>query len=259
MGGDFDSSQTRVTPVFHALTGWVSRLLALAEYGAPDADGFAALDLRPTVVDYGATERRIPAPRALLEWLVRHVESREQDPSTSAETRAKRDAVFIRDPTTVDQALKLIADGQVTRGWHVFEGPTAPDVYIETRDAIIVIEGKRTEAGPTRYTEWMSGRHQMWRHIDAAWEIRGERTVFGLFIVEGDDTGCVPEHWRRASMDTWAEPSLTSSFPHRSPEERRQLCRCFLGVTTWQAVLREFGLAATILPATMYPAENSSS
>jgi hypothetical protein len=58
---------------------------------------------------------------------------------------------------------------------------------IETPDALIVIEGKRTESGATIDTTWLTGRHQIWRHIDAAWEIRGRRQVFGFFIVEGED------------------------------------------------------------------------
>lgn len=251
MGGQFDSSKTRVAPVFSALQSWPTRLLGLAEEGAPDANQFQSLDLRPTVVDFGANERRLPAPRALLEWLIRNVSPRELDPTLSDLARTKREALFRREPATMEEALRLIAAGQVTRGWHVFEGPTAPDAYVETPDAIIVVEGKRTESGPTLDTEWMSGRHQMWRHIDAAWEIRGERAVFGLFVVEGDSSGELSPQWREASRATWAEASLTSSLPHRSPEQREQLRACFLGVTTWQRVVRQFGLSDAALPKTV--------
>lgn len=251
MGRQFDSSRTRVAPVFQSLSGWVPRLLALATHGPPDADGFDSLDLFPAAVDFGDRERRIPAPKSLLEWLVRNVKAREQDPDTSGEARENRAALFRRDAAAIDAALERLSAGQLSRGWHVFEGPTAPDVYIESRDAIIVIEGKRTEAGPTIDTEWVEGRHQMWRHIDAIWELRGDRRVFGLFIVEGDNAGDVPGLWQKASTDTWSGAVIESSLPHRAAEEREQLRRCFLGVTTWQKVATEFNLSDTVLPHTM--------
>jgi hypothetical protein len=184
----------------------------------------------------------------LLEWLVRHVARPQGWESSGSEADRKRDKLFDRDSATVGEALRSLATGDTSRGWHVLEGPTAPDVYIETADALIVIEGKRTEAGPTTDTTWMPGRHQMWRHIDAAWEIRGSRGVVGFFIVEGDADGSVPRHWQVAAERTWSDEVLASSLPHRTPEERAQLRRCFLGVTTWQRMVREFDLPANALP-----------
>lgn len=46
----------------------------------------------------------------------------------------------------------LLRSAGTGRGWHVLEGPTYPDVFVETRDALVVVEGKRTEAGPTTST-----------------------------------------------------------------------------------------------------------
>lgn len=167
----------------------------------------------------------------------------------SDDVARRRKALFQRDAEMIGKALAKIDQGLLTRGWHVLEGPTAPDVYIETADALIVIEGKRTEAGPTTNTTWLRGRHQMWRHIDAAWEIRGNRRVFGFFIVEGDADGAVPRHWQTAAQKTWSDEALTSSLPHRPPPEREELRRCFLGVTTWQRVVADFGLPSTIVSA----------
>ena len=121
-----------------------------------------------------------------------------------------------------------------------------------TPDALVVIEGKRTETGPTTSTTWMPVRHQMLRHMDAAWEVRGDRRVYGLFIVEamrGSNT--VPAHWVQAAEDTLAPAAVSGSLPHRSPAEREGIVQGFLGGTTWQAVCVEFGVDPTILPETI--------
>lgn len=81
----------------------------------------------------------------------------------------------------------------------------------------MVIEGKRTELTTTTDTTWLKGRHQIWRHLDAAWETRGRRSVYGFFIVEGETDsadGRVPEHWRSASAACLTPEVMRSSFPH---------------------------------------------
>jgi hypothetical protein len=145
--------------------------------------------------------------------------------------------------------LNLLRDNPAGEKWHVFEGPTQPDVYIQTPDLILVIEGKRTERGPTVKTTWMPGRHQMLRHMDCAWEIAGRRKVLGFFIVEGEnEDGEVPEKWIDFSRQTIAPESIASSLPHRGPEEQQAIASCFIGVTTWQNVCSEFGLDWDALP-----------
>lgn len=262
MGGVHDSSRTRVAPVFSALQSldspWLKQLLALTAFGAPEASRSLSVDTTPSAVFFGGRDRkekRLPAPSSLLRWLVQNVEQPTVLPTMRPTVRRKREALFARRASETSEALRKIDEGLVGRGWHVLEGSTAPDVYIETADALIVIEGKRTEAGPTTDTTWMPGRHQMWRHIDAAWEVRGRRQVYGFFIVEGAANGSVPHHWQVASQNTWSDHALNSSLPHRTPEERTQLRRCFFGVTTWQRVVREFGLPATALPMDRAEAE----
>jgi hypothetical protein len=144
--------------------------------------------------------------------------------------------------------LNLLRSETSARAWYIFEGPTVPDAYIQTPDALVVVEGKRTEAGPTTNTTWLAGRHQIWRHIDAAWERRGRRQVFGLFIVESKGgTSEVPELWLKAVQDALSPAVIASSFPHRSPEERQEIAACFVGVTTWQRVIQEFNLPSSTL------------
>lgn len=102
--------------------------------------------------------------------------------------------------------------------------------------------------------QWMEGRHQMLRHLDGAWEIRGGRQVAGFFIVEGDDASEeVPAKWLSFARETVSPGAIAASLPHRGPEEQRRIATAFAGVTTWQRVCREFaqfGLDYAALPDT---------
>lgn len=244
----FDSSKTRVVPVFDRLAerdSWVADLLALPGYGAPDARTWHGLDLRVVRSCWGAKEERLPPPAALLSWLVRNPGAWGAAPDTP-----ERHLLAAQDPATVAQALDSLTTRSKRRAWYLLEGPTAPDAYIETPDAVVVVEGKRTESGPTEATKWMPGRHQMWRHIDAAWERAGHRQVFGFFIVEGTSDG-IPDAWRTACANLLSAAVRASSFPHRGNAEIQQISRCFLGVTTWQRVCATFGISYSDLPNTV--------
>ena len=168
------------------------------------------------------------------------------------EINDERQKLLAREPATIGRALQLLRSAGTGRAWHVFEGPTYPDAIIETPGALIVVEGKRTEAGPTTSTTWMVGRHQIWRHMDAAWELRGGRAVYGLFLVEGtpENPKDVPLIWEDAARDTLARSAITASFPHRSTVECDAIARGFLGVATWQRVCACFGIDFNVLPQT---------
>lgn len=250
-GGNQDSSKTRVTPVFDRLRGrsddWVRDLLGLAKYGS-GAVIPAAADLSFKAGCWGKTERGIEPPVALLSWLIRNL----TEPVGATQITEERSRLLARDPSTIALALQLLRSAGTGGGWHVFEGPSYPDAYIETPDAVVVVEGKRTERGPTTHTTWMPGRHQIWRHIDAAWEVRGRRAVFGLFLVEGSEPNPleIPFVWQEAAALALSPEALRGSFPHRSNEERTAIAQSLLGVATWQAVCRNFGIDATALPRT---------
>jgi hypothetical protein len=154
------------------------------------------------------------------------------------------------DAATLEEALRQLASRPTSaRAWYVLEGPTQPDVYLETDEVVVVIKGKRKEARPTLRTEWMAVRHQIHRHLDAAWELRRERRVYGLFIGEADDgVGTEPPAvWREAAADAVAEETLAQSLPHRTAEERAAIGAALLGVTTWQAVCEELAIPPQVL------------
>jgi hypothetical protein len=249
-GGKYDSSRTRVQPVFDILktrgTGWVAQLLTLPRGGCTSYE-VGSGDL--TLVDghWEPHEKCLNPPVSLLSWLIRNVGSL----GSKDLDNELRQRLALGDPETIEKALHLLRTGGASRASYIFEGPTYPDVYLVTRDALVVVEGKRTEHSTTNDTKWLTGRHQIWRHIDAAWEIRGKRAVYGFFIVESDAAsadGSVPEQWRKAGQECLDPQALRTSFPHRSAEEVAAISRCYLGVTTWRQVCEQFHIDWRTLP-----------
>lgn len=91
----------------------------------------------------------------------------------------------------------------------------------------------------------MPQRSQILRHMDAAWEIGGNKLVFGMMIVEGSGgaEAVVPgEHWQMEAEAQIMLSMVDASLPHRTPLERMQISEAFLGVTTWQRVCSELHL-----------------
>lgn len=264
--GEHDSSKTRVAPVFEELEDrdpdgreWLARLLALPER----AGAAVARPVSPPIIGairFGSKARRA-AGRAggatrdalheaelrpaldLLRYMIQHA-ARLTPPASlgrSEHTRARRQALLDGDAEVAAEALEALKNGAPRKQWYVLEGPTRPDVFLATDDAVIVIEGKRTERGATTTTTWLQGRDQMLRHLDAAWEIRQGRRVYGFLIVEGVD-GRVPDDWAATCAQIVAPETLESSLPHRSPAEREALAASFLGATTWKLVCDALGL-----------------
>jgi len=236
-----------VRPVFEALwkrgRNWLPELLVLPSGGCPDAK-ISPGDLTLLEGHWDANERCLNPPVSLLSWLIRNVGALRSRTLDSESRQRLADG----DPAAVDEALRLLRTEGAARAWYVFEGPTCPDAYLLARDAIVVIEGKRTEATITSDTTWLTGRHQMRRHLDAAWEVRGRRAVYGFFIVESEADGSLTDHWRSAGASRLAADALQSSFPHRSSLEIDAISRCYLGITTWRQVCNQFQIDWLTLP-----------
>jgi hypothetical protein len=256
-----DSSKTRVQPVFSALdalrTNWLPKLLDLAAGTTAASRPWRNQDMTIVRADWtgkekGSKERALFPPVTLLRELASHIEFG-VGPSLDGpgENRRLRRLLRDKDAGTLMRAEQLLGQHPRRRfPWCTFEGPTYPDVVVETPDAVVVIEGKRREAGPTTKTQWMPIRHQMLRHIDAAWEIRKGRSVYGLFIVSAkpEKTGTVPStRWQKAVEITRNLDAVKKSLPHRSPDERADIANSLIGITTWESVCKEFGLSLEIL------------
>ena len=252
--GPYNSTYTRVVPVFDALadsgpSDWLRRLLGMARYGHPTATVAPDLDWALTApLLYGDQERPLAPPVALLRWLCRHVTDwTGKGLSSSGAAADARRRLIARDPETVREALALLDGPVADSGWHILEGPSYPDVFAETANSILVVEGKRTERSLTTTTKWMPARHQMLRHIDAAWEIRGAKRVYGLLIVNEETPSYQDGGWKRDCESTWSDQVATASLPHRDAVERLNIAQAFVGMTTWQAIVREMSLVPDLL------------
>ena len=182
--GRYDSSLTPVVPVFDELMrrnpsgeAWIHRLLALPRHGAWKLMAIHGLRLRDGLagVTHGWGRHEVPLqpPLSLLKWLVRKVSNVDiEHMRCSRSTLVKRRALLRRDPSVIAEALDMLNRCCTGRGWHILEGPSHPDAFLDTHGAVIVVEGKRTETGPTTDTTFMPGRHQMLRLMDCVWDIR---------------------------------------------------------------------------------------
>lgn len=253
--GKKDSSKTRVVPVFERLysydkTGktWLPKLLGLLTEGKYIS---ISVDTDFTIQDkgWGDNEKKLEPPVSLLSWLIRHPRMPADGNLSADPVKARKRRELIEGSNArLQEALDLLRNAK-GEDWHIFEGRSQPDVFIETPDMLIVIEGKRTESETTKNTKWMPGRHQMLRHIDCAWEIRGRKQVFGFFIIEGEgDSPDIPLAWLDQVRLTISQEAIRSSLPHRGPEEQAAIAGCFAGATTWQRVCASFSIAWGELP-----------
>jgi hypothetical protein len=258
--GRYDSSLTRVQPLFDQLRSrdppgesWINELLALPRFGSGHEArnrSHRLLSRRAgTTYAWGEFERALDPPLPPLRWLVRNLADPENELALDrGRTLQNREALIRRDPGVIAQALELLEREPHALARYVLEDPSQPDFYHETEQSIIVIEGKRTEPGPTTRKTWMPCRHHMLRHIDCAWEIRDSRDVFGFLIVEATSSCTVPPEWAQNALQTISNKALEDSLPHRRPSEHEAIWRRFLGVTTCQAVCLEFDLEWSTLP-----------
>src|SRR4051812_43164545 len=246
--GKRNSSRTRVAPVFDALlkrdpsgSSWLTPLMALGSRSADVGTPSTAQLIAEHGVRWGAKEERLLPPKRLLQWLVEKVKPGKGSLGKDPTTRDYRRKLLERDPATQALARQLL-DGKYRPAWYVLEGPSWPDAFLESEKFVLVIEGKRTEAGSTTTTTWMTGRNQLLRHMDAALNAQQEnkaaKQVFGLMIVDEEGPTPMPA-WLAECAEVTSAKTLADSLPHLSESERHSLASGFLGVTTWQSVCRE--------------------
>lgn len=258
-----DSSKTRVNPIFN-------HLLATDPTGASWLDGLYALGSRDSIVRtvprglrlienhgrrWGDKESSLPAPQALLEFLVQNVDAESVKASSSSESaREKRAALARREQSVVEEALESIRAKKRGSEWFILEGSSKPDALLESGSTVLCVEGKRTESECTTETTWMKKRSQLVRHMDAASEAFPNKRVYGLLIVEGDggSTAIQPsEYWIAQCASQFAQTMLDQSLPHRSTAERSRIADGILGVTTWQALCAKLGPHWSSVPDTV--------
>ena len=266
--GRFDSSKTRVQPVFRALhrldpsgERWLRSLLQIAGRGSEPKPPSIPFDIGTLKQGIGkgtdpnrgvCFEFRVDPPRAFLKWLVEHPEKLRCPPDSewqkwSDRTRNKRRALLNGDRPVQAEALTEIGRTPLrSRGWWRLEGRTSVDCALFTETAVIFIEGKRTERGPSKNIVWYAEeRDQVLRNLDCAAEYAREHKIpyfFALMVIEK------VVHDEEALNRTITDPiSTRKSLPHLDEYSRRDLLSHYLGTTTWQGIVETFSLPRHVL------------
>jgi hypothetical protein len=254
--GQFNSSVTRVWPVFDALlardpTGrsWLPRLLELAPHRLPQPA--EPTDLLPCLT---RCERAIPAAvaqsigpeatarigpvrhvfevdlppsAAFLRWLIENPNalSWPAELGGSARTRQKRSLLRSGDLATRQEALGELATLGVeksARRWWAFEGFTSVDCLLETETLVLLIEGKRCE-GVSLATRWYPKRNQLVRNVEAARARAAGRKQFAVLQCAQRETPISDSDW-------------STSLPHL-PGEVHMLKAHYLGCVLWPEIV----------------------
>src|SRR5512139_3292584 len=177
----FNSSITRVRPIFMALyemdpsgDSWVKLLLAIAtrEDSLHTAVTEISLGhlLKPPQFEFP-----VDPPKAYLKWLIDHPEKLSSPPAAawkkwSGTTQAMRSRFLLGNKDVQAVAISNIESCKLLSktAWWRFEGVTYVDCALITESAVIFIEGKRTERGPSKEVLWYQQRNQIHRNLDCA-------------------------------------------------------------------------------------------
>lgn len=189
-------------------------------------------------------DRPLAPPVAFLQWLIEHPNAMSVgDPSTfgakSDEARVWRSKLFSADADLVAaaqaEALTQLGKRLAQRGrnkWWAFEGFARVDCCLITDACVLVVDGKCLDASPS--TVWFPRRSRVWRLVEAARELAGERPFAVMLAVDDETAGT-------AGLAE-AEAALEPSFPHLGAAERTDLSRHLVGFVTPAELAARFGL-----------------
>lgn len=272
--GAFNSSRTRVRPVFRGLlrsdpTGrsWLPGLMKLAArnraFASRLADSTTSLDARwlekvpvkgpdgQQEEIEGCFERQFAPPSRLLDWCIGHPEllKRPKTPSPDKVTRAARShrqRLLGDDPQSradaqnlARQQFALSGSDRSRRAWWAFEGFTSVDCALETPELVLLIEGKRFES-VSDAGSWIPGRNQISRNLEVAAAYAEQVQKEYAVLLVGPE-GCQAPH----------DDVLGAGWPHLPSDRREDLMQHFLGATSWRSVCEAYGVDYNSLPVTV--------
>ncbi|MFZ0825664.1 MAG: hypothetical protein WAM87_18540 [Terriglobales bacterium] len=262
--GKFNSSATRVAPVFQTLIDrdksgktWLPSLLNLFPNHRAFTPELLAEPGEITTSQFGKNELCLNPPLRFLRWMVgnphklnwpRHeirnkhiLDMRERlmlrglyEGATEVRKQAIESA---RAEMELAIGAPAIGGGGWLRRWWVLEGRTHVDCYIETTRLRLFVEGKRTEKlSPS--TSWYSKRNQLLRNLEAA-SVHSSGHPFAQLLITEEPAADLPAQ------------IVLDSLPHLSVEERSELLRHYAGAVTWQSLCSAVGLRYETLPHTV--------
>jgi len=127
------------------------------------------------------------------------------------------------------------------KDWFVLEGCTHPDIFIETDNYIIVIEGKWTEGEITNKVSHINGpRNQMVRHLQGALNYNIEKKlnkkVIGFYIV--DEERSTP--YKNELTIKYFKETILPAEAIKWERYKDTLSEYYYGFITWDDVLGAF-------------------
>jgi len=267
--GRLDSSKTRVQPVFEALyrqdasgETWLRSLLGMAQREA----GAETAAISPNLGRLASLHFEFPAdpPRTYLHWLIEHPQNLSSPPESrwrqwGRRTQDRRRALLAGNSTAQAEAIAQLNRARLPRrAWWRFEGVTYVDCALLTPSAVVFVEGKRTEMGPSKRVLWYPGRNQVLRVLDCA-AAHARQThrkhYFAILVVEEELVKGEPIRQAEIEGVTWPS-TVRDSLPHLTDEERTALLSHYLGVTTWQAIVAGLDLGNEVLVDDVAPLES---
>lgn len=238
--GKHDSTKTRVQPAFDALgcsaEKW-NKFFRLFPYGArvPIIQEGDIVEIRyGSKSGKGRGEKILHPPKSRLSWCVKHLKDEGLSglQSKSKEVYEKRELLKKGCQKTIGEALRLLGEEKKS-GWFVLEGPTHPDIYIETKNFIAVGESKRNEPHLTTSTTWFKDRDQLIRHVDALLDQDDipQKKVFSFLITE--------EEYKE--LDYYEDLAyFKKSLPHRNLNAQKRAKESYLGRISWTDLSEAF-------------------
>lgn len=244
--GKYDSSKTRVRPIFRALYesdksgSWVDELLLMGA-GRP----FAPVGhlTEPPHFEFLAAP-----PKEFLRWLV---ENPQKWPTNWDAIKMRKEILEARRGLAQGEPAKSKALEAIVRagtlssdysGWWCLEGPSHVDCALFAENAVIFIEGKRTEREPSKTTTFCTNRNQMARNLDCARRYGHDNGLdyYAMLVIEHADSS-------RTSAAKKVAGQLALSLPHLSPSELQEAERHYLGFTTWKDLVDKFRLPPSLI------------
>jgi len=108
---------------------------------------------------------------------------------------------------------------------------------------------KRTEMGASKNIAWYPFRNQVLRNLDCVAEYARQHQLtnfYVMLVVEKRLTESDP--LRQAEINQVTNPDIIKdSLPHLTVDQRQELIKHYLGVTTWEDLVAEFDLDSGIL------------
>jgi hypothetical protein len=207
----------------------------------------------------GGFEKTVAPPGEFLRWMIEHPERLKPPKSlgSSTETIERRKAILglpskYTERESQDLALELLEEkgpDNSVRQWWAFEGFTHVDCVVETEKLVLFIEGKRTETA-SENVSWFAERNQIARNLECAKWYARKRDIskeFAVLMVIEEGTN-EDHHYQSVSASR-----LLASWPHLPANGFGQgsLIDGFLGIVTWQEILKVWGISTDVLPDTV--------